>query len=116
MPGGFCFWMTLLARLTLLRPRVEVLRSAIRPSVTSTNRLRGRAWVELRARVLRADPLCVECRNAGRLTPATEVDHVIPLMAGGGDDLSNLRGLCHACHTAKTATEQGMARGFQAPC
>jgi 5-methylcytosine-specific restriction endonuclease McrA len=34
-----------------------------------------------------------------------EADHVQPLIAGGGFDLSNLQTLCTACHRSKTAFE-----------
>lgn len=73
-----------------------------------------RAWAPLRMAVLRDEPLCRECAKAGRGTPATQVDHVIPHR---GDpelmwDRDNLQPLCHACHSAKTATEDG---GFGRP-
>ena len=61
----------------------------------------------LRARTLRANPLCVTCQRKGRLTAAAEVDHITPLHKGGTDDSSNLQGLCHPCHADKTAAEQG---------
>lgn len=41
------------------------------------------------------DGLCVGCN----LRPATEVDHI----EGASGDRANLQGLCHECHTAKTA-------------
>lgn len=37
------------------------------------------------------------CRSCNEL-PATEVDHI----DGSSNDTSNLQGLCHDCHTAKT--------------
>ena len=58
----------------------------------------------LRAQVLSADPLCQACKQFGRVELATEVDHIVPHK---GDPvkfwaLSNLAGLCSACHSAKT--------------
>ena len=52
----------------------------------SGDRLRGGAdargydarWRKARALVLQRNPLCAECGKAGRLTPATVVDHIIP--------------------------------------
>jgi 5-methylcytosine-specific restriction enzyme A len=75
----------------------------------------GHQWYDLqrwrhpvygrRAQCLRKDPLCVECQRLGRVTAASEVDHVIPHR---GDprlfwDVENLRGLCKQHHAAKTA-------------
>jgi 5-methylcytosine-specific restriction protein A len=62
---------------------------------------------------LRAHPLCVECEKQGALTPATEVDHIIPHK--GDEELfwnyENLRGLCKRHHSEKTVREDG--GGFQ---
>lgn len=57
-------------------------------------------WRQLRAMILRRDPICVMCRQA----PSTDVDHVVAKAKGGTDEASNLAGLCHACHSRKTAT------------
>jgi 5-methylcytosine-specific restriction protein A len=43
----------------------------------------------------------------GHLVFSTDVDHIIPREAGGSDDDENLQGLCHACHSRKTAQEDG---------
>jgi len=78
-----------------------------------TPRLRGRALQESRARILRRDGgLCVHCRKSGRVSIATEVDHITPLFKGGTYDDDNLQSLCHDCHTDKTAEDLGKkARG-----
>jgi 5-methylcytosine-specific restriction enzyme A len=67
----------------------------------------GPRWRRARAAYLARHPLCVLCREAGRLAPATAVDHVVPHR---GDpilfwDESNWQGLCKPCHDAKTARE-----------
>jgi 5-methylcytosine-specific restriction protein A len=67
----------------------------------------GAKWRKLRAFVLAREPLCRRCLANGRTTPATEVDHVKPKEQGGTDDSANLQGLCHQCHSIKTATEDG---------
>jgi len=64
----------------------------------------------IRSYVLSQCPLCVKCQSKGRITAATEVDHIVPLHKGGTDDLDNLQSLCHDCHAEKTATEQGKRR------
>ena len=78
----------------------------------SADRLRGSAaergydgkWRKARARFLREHPLCVKCREQGKLTPATVVDHIIPHR---GDpvlfwDENNWQPLCRDCHGVKT--------------
>lgn len=77
------------------------------------DRLRGRAGVERRARWLRHHPLCVHCMKAGRVTEATEVDHIIALANGGKDNESNLQSLCAECHKAKTADDMGYTQRVQ---
>lgn len=58
-----------------------------------------------RARWLAEHPLCERCEERDRVTAAEEVDHRIPLWAGGADDESNFSSLCRDCHGAKTAAE-----------
>lgn len=69
----------------------------------------GYRWRNVRAAFLREHPLCAECMRRGRLTPATDVDHIKP--HHGDPDLmwdeENLQALCHACHARKTASEDG---------
>lgn len=72
-----------------------------------TKRIRGRALQRLRARLLADNPLCVLCRKQGRVTPATEIDHVVALTNGGTNDDDNLQGLCAACHEIKTLADLG---------
>lgn len=67
------------------------------------------AWRKVRASVLAAEPLCRFCDEAGRVTPATVVDHIVPI-ADAPDrrlDPTNLRPLCKPCHDRRTAREQG---------
>ena len=64
----------------------------------------GGKWRNARARFLRKHPLCVKCRENGKLTPATVVDHIIPHR---GDpvlfwDENNWQPLCRDCHGEKT--------------
>jgi hypothetical protein len=44
--------------------------------------------------VLREQPTCTVCNRQ----PSTQVDHIIPLDAGGGHELQNLRGICFKCN------------------
>lgn len=68
---------------------------------------KGRRWMAVRAAHLQDEPLCRKCRESGRLTAATLVDHIIPRKAGGAEyDKSNLQSLCMPCHSAKTRHEE----------
>ena len=87
--------------------------------LSSTARGYGAPWQRLRAWVLRRDSgLCQPCVQAGRITSATEVDHIISKAEGKRrswtrqqmDAHDNLRAICSDCHKAKTARESGDGR------
>ena len=61
-------------------------------------------WQRLRDLKLREEPLCEHCLPLGKVTPATDVDHVQAISAGGDPfpPLSGLAALCHSCHSRKT--------------
>ena len=48
---------------------------------------------------------CKSCKNV--LDETYEVDHIIPLYTGGGNNIENLQALCPNCHRKKTIM-QGM--------
>ncbi|NYT76542.1 HNH endonuclease [Alcaligenaceae bacterium] len=73
---------------------------------TPTKRITGRRLQRSREQLFRRHPLCVECLKAGRVTVATERDHIIPLFDGGADDESNTQALCEPCHDLKSAAER----------
>ena len=61
-------------------------------------------WRAARKRYLQLHPLCVKCKERGKLTPATVVDHILPHR---GDsklfwDENNWQPLCKDCHDIKT--------------
>jgi 5-methylcytosine-specific restriction protein A len=67
----------------------------------------GAKWQAARKGYLAAHPLCVDCMEQGRVTAATELDHIIPHR---GDmalfwDRFNWAGRCKAHHSAKTMRE-----------
>ena len=80
-------------------------------SGTATKRITGRKLQAMRADLFARDPLCAECKRQGRVTLATERDHITPLAEDGADDDSNVQGLCFDCHEAKSKTEA--ARGVR---
>lgn len=73
---------------------------------STTQRGYGHDWRKLRARILRRDRhLCQQCLREGRVTEATDVDHIVSKAAGGTDAEANLQSLCRDHHLAKTARE-----------
>lgn len=84
-------------------------RPAWSKPATATKRVTGRELQRRRARLFTSNPLCVHCQQAGRVTLATQRDHIIPLAEGGVDDESNEQSLCDECHATKSKAEA--ARG-----
>lgn len=71
-------------------------------------RTRGRKLQERRSLWFSINPLCVHCKAQGRVTAATELDHILALENGGADDdPDNWQGLCSDCHKEKTAEDMG---------
>jgi 5-methylcytosine-specific restriction protein A len=60
----------------------------------------ARRWRRLAAACIARDPICTT-PGCGR--PSSYADHIRPRQQGGGDDLSNLRGLCDQCHNRRSA-------------
>lgn len=59
----------------------------------------GWTWQRTRGAVLERDGYrCIEC---GALGVRFEVDHIVPLAAGGTNELANLRTLCVPCHRTR---------------
>jgi 5-methylcytosine-specific restriction endonuclease McrA len=72
-------------------------------------------WRKLRQMVLAEEPLCRACRAEGKVTPASEVDHVVPRSRGGRTEHANLQPLCAEHHRAKTQAEATMGRRIGTP-
>lgn len=66
-----------------------------------THRIAAKGWYALRYRVLARDNFT--CQYCGQYAPNVrlEVDHVVPVVEGGTDDLSNLITSCWACNQGK---------------
>jgi 5-methylcytosine-specific restriction protein A len=68
----------------------------------------GTTWRRLREFVMQRDcGLCQPCKQQGRTTVATEVDHIVSKARGGTDETVNLQAICTDCHKHKTAKERG---------
>lgn len=76
---------------------------------SSAERGYGSKWRKRRAAFLKEHPLCEECLKRGLLVKATDVDHIIPHRGNQKLmwDQNNWQALCHACHSRKTASEDG---------
>ena len=81
-----------------------------------TERLRGRkAVVQRERRLKRTNGLCERClginrwagKGTGRVSVATVVNHIIPLVHGGSDDDENTENLCRPCDLIVTAEQFG---------
>lgn len=73
----------------------------------------SKRWKDTRLHILITQPFCANCAENDFLTPACDVDHIIPLSKIYLEwlgleliyDVTNLRGLCKKCHGEKSATE-----------
>lgn len=92
--------------------RIERRRQQDTQRGTSTERGYDVTHRRIRSLMLAEEPLCRECATAGRITVATESDHIVP-MGRGGDRwaMENRQPLCHSCHSAKTMREQNERSG-----
>jgi 5-methylcytosine-specific restriction protein A len=69
-------------------------------------------WRKVRAAFLAANPFCVFCQQQGRVTPATQVDHIqeIAVRPDLRFDWNNLRGLCVSHHSSRTIRDLNFRR------
>lgn len=71
----------------------------------------GSQWRRTREFVLARDPICCDCHREA----SVEVDHIImarlwcATLTNDYYDTNNLQGLCHSCHSRKTARETRFA-------
>ena len=99
-----------MTRLRTLKPLIRTIDAgkASVTTATATQRTRGSAWMATRERILRragGQCQCERCRASGDVRIATQVDHIVPLFAGGRDDDSNLQAINVECHRVKTDAE-----------
>ena len=60
----------------------------------------GWRWDKLSKRYREIHPLCQDCEDHGRVTPCTEVHHIVPILQDKSKkyDWNNLVALCKFCH------------------
>lgn len=65
-------------------------------------------WRRLRAMQLSNHPCCAYCERLGIVTPATLVDHIVPvrLDRARAFDQTNLQSLCAPCHNSIKQREE----------
>ena len=79
-------------------------REQARPNTDIRKLYHTARWRAVRQGLLSSAPLCTLCLQGQRVTPATDIDHVVPHR---GElerfwDSGNLQPLCHPCHARKT--------------
>ena len=62
------------------------------------SRRRKKIRKSTRRRVMRHDLWLCSLRYNGCTGQATELDHIKPVSAGGGNEEDNLRAVCRSCH------------------
>lgn len=69
----------------------------------------SREWKQTRNHKIQINPLCEHCNEKDIITPAQEVDHIIPLSVDFSlrTDYENLQSLCRQCHIDKTIADNG---------
>jgi 5-methylcytosine-specific restriction protein A len=93
--------------LKMLKPRLKTLDTRTLKTLSGTTRITGNRLQRIRRDHFRENPLCVACyaETPRRVTLATELDHVMPLWAGGHESDENRQGLCRQHHENKSALE-----------
>ena len=101
-------------KLQTLKPRLQAQRtpqkidSSWRSNKSSTERGYGYRWQKARERFLRLNPLCVYCKEKGRVEVANVVDHIVP-HRGNQEifwDESQWQALCKSCHDSTKQKEE----------
>lgn len=88
------------------------------PTTSRQSRGYGRAWELKRLRILRRDKYLCQCRHCkaeGRVSPASEVDHIVSKAKARSmgwteaqiDADSNLQSINRECHRRKTIEDEG---------
>ena len=82
---------------------IEAKRRRDRPTAAARGYCSA-AWRRTRLAVIARDEgICQICGCI--VDKFGQVDHLVPKSEGGTDAMSNLRLLCHPCHSRRTATE-----------
>lgn len=99
-----------MSRLGKLNKRIKTLDMRTKP-LKGTERIVGREHSNIRTRILIRDNFTCQSCKIQFTKQFLEVDHIIPLYAGGLESDSNRQLLCTECHNAKTLLEEGQRNG-----
>jgi len=89
-----------------LKPNIRILDGRIAKQGTAERRIDGNTRAAVVKRLSRERPrMCATCYASGKVRLGMELDHIVPLWAGGSNEVSNLQWLCVPCHRDKTARE-----------
>lgn len=97
-----------MSKLKMLAPRLGTVAPTVGVGVPATPRVRGSVLQTIRRRILLRDNglcRCDECKQSGAVKLAHEVEHRVPLWAGGAEDDDNRYAINRECHKRKTARE-----------
>jgi len=101
-----------MGRLRTTLPRVSPAPSRVQPAATrSEQRMTGRRLQARRLRIWSRDPRCRDCRTLTEYPHGFELDHEVPLAAGGEDSDENCAVRCPSCHERKTRRDMGLIGG-----
>lgn len=103
-----------MGRLTNLKPRVQASSQARMASMRAGDeRIRGSSLQGIRQRIFMRDAgvcQCARCKRTGDTRPATIVDHIVPLWAGGSETDDNRQSINAECHDLKSRHEDACRR------
>ena len=60
------------------------------------------SFQRLKEYIFAKEPICRICKN----NIAEELDHIVPLFKGGGNEIENLQPICKPCHIDKSLIER----------
>lgn len=89
-------------KLTRLEGRLSI-ASTQKPAGFLIDRITGRPLGKIRRRIALRD--LYTCRICRRVVSEFEIDHIVPLFAGGSECDANRQLLCRPCHVKKTLEE-----------
>jgi 5-methylcytosine-specific restriction endonuclease McrA len=93
-------------RLTTLKPKIAKV-DLRRGSRVATERIRGYELTKIRERIALRDEYTCQICGRGIALDRGEVDHIVPLSSGGGNNEDNLQWICREpCHREKSEREE----------
>jgi 5-methylcytosine-specific restriction endonuclease McrA len=90
-----------------LKPALKELDTTLTKSIVQQKRIRGSHLYKLMRDMPgpRVCAICVKQSPAGMARYGDELDHIVPIWAGGGNNHTNLQWLCRQHHLAKSKQE-----------